>query len=86
MSCSTTAERRSNTEQQRHCSCVDHCAKFFSISLIAKVILDLIKTQTFWTAEIPTGFNENFVIKTIGSLTLLKLLLLKHSMLIFAML
>lgn len=69
MSCSMAAERRSNSEQQRHSSCIDHYAKLFRIFLIVKAILDLVKTQTFWTAETPTGFNEKFVTKTIGSLT-----------------
>lgn len=69
MSCSVTAERTSKSEQQRRSTCIDHCAKLFRISLIVKAILDLVKTQTFWTAETPTGFNEKFVTKTIGSLT-----------------
>lgn len=69
MSCSMTAERTSKSEQQRHSTCIDPCAKLFRISLIVKAILDLVKPQTFWTAENPTGFNEKFVTRMIGSLT-----------------
>lgn len=67
ISFSMTAERRSNSEHQRHSSCVDHYAKLFRISLMVKHVLDLVKAQTFWTAEASTGFNEKFVSKSIGS-------------------
>lgn len=70
MSCSMTAKRRSNTEQQSYSACIDHYAKLFKISLFVKAILDLAKSQTFWTAETPTGFREEFVTKTIGSFLL----------------
>lgn len=70
MLCSVTAEQRSNAEQQRYSACIDHYAKLLKISLIVKAILDLVKSQTFCTAETPTGFSETLVTKTIESLLL----------------